>query len=69
MRGTLCIALALLMLAGCETVQPWERGRLARQEMQFEPDQQSRQLEDQVYYSKEASSGGVKTAGAGCGCN
>ena len=60
--GTIC-------LTGCETVQPWERGALARPEMQLDADPLNSQLLDQVYYSKEASSGGSQVAGAGCGCN
>lgn len=63
------LILALLCLAACETVQPWERGHLARPEMQFNTDPLDSQLYSQVYDSKEASSGGNGTAGAGCGCN
>jgi hypothetical protein len=56
-------------LCGCETVQPWERGTLAREEMQWQPDLMEAQLRDQIYTSKEASSGGAGAAGGGCGCN
>ena len=58
----------LLSLSGCETVQPWERGRLAKPEMQLSEGLNS-PLYHQVYDSKEASSGGSGAAGAGCGCN
>jgi len=58
----------LLSLAACETVQPWERGTLAKPEMQLSEGLNS-SLFDQVYDSKEASSGGSGAAGAGCGCN
>ena len=61
--------LLLAVLAGCETVQPWERGILARDDMQLEPDALGGQLADQVYASKAASSGGASPAGGGCGCN
>ena len=61
--------LVMVALAGCETVQPWERGVLAREEMQLETDSLGRNLADQVYASKEASSGGASPAGGGCGCN
>lgn len=60
---------AAVNLGGCATVQPWERGTLARPEMQLEPDQLQTGLYQQVYDSKEASSGGAGPAGAGCGCN
>lgn len=58
----------LLSLTGCESVQPWERGRLAKPEMQLSEGLNS-PLYHQVYDSKEASSGGSGAAGAGCGCN
>lgn len=63
------LAAALLALAGCETVQPWERGTLAREDMQWQPDVMESKLRDHIYYSKEASSGGTGAAGGGCGCN
>lgn len=62
-------ALALILLAGCETVEPWERGTLARPEMQWQTDVMEARLRDQTYASKEASSGGGGAAGGGCGCN
>ena len=65
----LVLAAALLALAGCETVQPWERGTLAREDMQWQPDVMESKLRDHIYYSKEASSGGTGAAGGGCGCN
>ena len=61
--------LAILTVAACTNVQPWERGKLARPDMQFSPDPLDAALMDQVYDSKEASSGGSESAGAGCGCN
>ena len=68
-RGVLAIAAAALTLCGCEAIQPWERGILARPEMQLDPNTLQTSLYDQVYFSKEASRGGMKPAGAGCGCN
>ena len=64
---SLCV-LCLLSLEACETVQPWERGTLAKPEMQLSEGLNS-SLYDQVYDSKEASRGGSGAAGAGCGCN
>jgi hypothetical protein len=64
---SLCVV-CLVSLAACETVQPWERGTLAKAEMQLSEGLNS-SLYDQVYDSKEASSGGSGAAGAGCGCN
>lgn len=61
--------LVVATLCGCETVQPWERGTLAKPEMQWQPNRMEAQLRAQVYASKEASSGGAGAAGGGCGCN
>ena len=58
-----------LTLAGCETVQPWERGTLAKDEMQWQTDVMEDSLRAHIQYSKEASSGGSGAAGGGCGCN
>ncbi len=67
-RVPVCLLLATL-LAGCETVAPWERGTLAREEMQWDSDAMETRLRDQTYTSKEAASGGTGAAGGGCGCN
>ena len=67
--GAIAVAAIALLLAACAPVRPWERGTLARAEMQFEPNSLQTGLYEQVYESKEAASGGTKTAGAGCGCN
>ena len=63
------VVLVILILTSCESVQPWERGKLARPEMQLSSDRLSDAFYEHVYYSKEASSGGTGAAGAGCGCN
>jgi hypothetical protein len=60
-----CVA----MLAACTPVAAWERGNLARPEMALESDPLEGTLDDHVYFSKEASSGGNSTSGGGCGCN
>ena len=41
----------------------------AKPEMALESDPLEGALDDHVYFSKEASSGGNGTAGGGCGCN
>ena len=63
------IAVLCLSSVGCATVEPWERGRLAKKEMSFEPDPMQAAFHRHVYFSKEASSGGTSTSGGGCGCN
>ena len=69
MKIEFVVGLAILLLTSCESVQPWERGTLARPEMQLSSDPLSDVFYEHVYYSKEASSGGTGAAGAGCGCN
>ena len=69
LAGALAVAAAVLVLGACEPVRPWQRGTLARTEMQLDANALQTILYEQVYDSKEAASGGTKTAGAGCGCN
>ncbi|HZP10849.1 MAG TPA: DUF4266 domain-containing protein [Nevskiaceae bacterium] len=68
MAKILCSVL-LLLLAGCATVQPWQRETLARPDMELVSDPLQASLDDHVYFSKEASSGGRSFGGGGCGCN
>jgi hypothetical protein len=60
---------AMAISAGCTTlgVEPWERDLHARADMQ--PDAHDAAIDDHIYFSKEASSGGRGFAGGGCGCN
>jgi len=63
-------ALVLLpALAGCTTVEPWERGRLAKPQMALEPNADLARLRDHAFISKEAAQGGHRGSGGGCGCN
>jgi len=50
-------------------VEPWERDVLAKEEMQLVTDPVEAALDDHIYFSKEASSGGRGFGGGGCGCN
>ena len=63
--------LAVLLLCGCSTVavQPWERGRLARWDMQWDPDPLHAAMRVHAHFSKEGTTGGLGAAGGGCGCN
>lgn len=63
------ILVALVLVTGCSTVKPWQRGTLAKPEMSWSPDPLETTLESHIYYSKEASFGGTAAAGGGCGCN
>jgi len=66
---SLCILLAALGACATKPVQPWERARLARWDMRWDPDQTQAGLSDHAYFSKEGSGGRIGAAGGGCGCN
>jgi len=63
------LILALLALAGCANVEPWQRGYLAKPEMAFDPNPATAVQMQHMYTSKEAASGGYGVGGGGCGCN
>jgi len=64
------LSLALLLSSCAEWgVEPWERDLLAKPEMQLVTDPLEAGLDDHIYFSKEASSGGASFGGGGCGCN
>ena len=75
MRTAIICLLALLLtgtLAGCATFDPpkaWERGNLARPDMQFDYDRLDAKTQQHIYTSKEAANGGYGVGGGGCGCN
>ena len=52
-----------------QKVQPWERDLLAQDKMQLEPNPVENALDEHIYFSKEAASGGQGVGGGGCGCN
>lgn len=61
----------VIALSGCSSmgVEPWERDVLAKDEMQLVSDPLEVAIDDHIYFSKEASSGGRGFGGGGCGCN
>lgn len=65
------IASGLALLSGCSSlgVKPWQRGVLAREDMQLGAEPLTHAIDEHMYFSKEASSGGRGFAGGGCGCN
>lgn len=65
----LAVAGSLLALAACAPVQAWERGRLAQAHMALDADPLLSAMDEHIYSSKEAASGGIGPAGGGCGCN
>jgi hypothetical protein len=68
----LIAALSVLALtSGCASlgVKVWDRDLLARDEMRLDANPVDAAIDDHLYFSKEASSGGRSYAGGGCGCN
>lgn len=59
------------LLGGCAGVgvNVWERDVLAKPEMQLNHQANNRTIDDHIYFSKEAASGGRGFGGGGCGCN
>ena len=57
--------------AGCAGVgvKPWQRSVLARDDMQIVSEPLDSAIDEHIYFSKEASSGGQGFGGGGCGCN
>jgi hypothetical protein len=64
----LCV---VIVTSGCSSlgVKPWERNLLAQDDMLMDADTIDLALDEHIYFSKEASSGGQGFAGGGCGCN
>lgn len=63
------LGIAACLLSSCTEVRAWEMGYLARDEMAWDTDALESALNEQIFFSKEASSGGNSAAGGGCGCN
>lgn len=65
----LTVAAVLLLISGCATVKPWDRDLLAQKRMSFNPAPMLQAIDEHIYFSKEASMGGIDVGGGGCGCN
>jgi hypothetical protein len=66
-RRLILVAALALTASGCVAVKPWERDLHAREDMQ--PNGLDIAIDEHIYFSKEASSGGRGFGGGGCGCN
>ena len=60
-----------ILNSGCvyQPVKPWERDILATDKMKLVPHPVESALDEHIYFSKEAASGGQGVGGGGCGCN
>ena len=70
-KQTIQLIIATILTSGCSSlgVEPWERDLLAKDEMSLTSSPVDNALDDHIYFSKEASSGGKGFGGGGCGCN
>ena len=59
-RNPLILSALLVLLSGCSSmgVEPWDRDLLARPEMAINSSPLDQAIDDHIYFSKEASSGG-----------
>jgi hypothetical protein len=70
LRAALLLALAGLT-GGCAAtaMRPWDRDLLAEKKMSFNPMPRQTAVDQHIYSSREASTGGMEVGGGGCGCN
>ena len=70
-RSALRLALLALLAAaaGCATVKPYEREYLSRPSMDLQREATEAKFYSHVLDAREGATGGVGTAGGGCGCN
>lgn len=68
---TFLAILTFIFITGCANEpKPWEKGELAKDEMQLGgADSLQNQVNEHVFSSKEGSFGGSGVGGGGCGCN
>jgi hypothetical protein len=67
-RFLLLVALSLT-LCQCTQVLPWQRGKLADYTMRPDRDVLGLAINEHLFFSREAASGGRGIGGGGCGCN
>jgi Domain of unknown function (DUF4266) len=59
------------LMAACSSLgaKPWQRDVLSRSDMRPDGAGLDDAIDNHLYFSKEASSGGRSFGGGGCGCN
>ena len=57
------------LLGACSTVEPWQRGTLAKPQMALDPHRLRTALLAHMRSAREAASGSVSSDGGGCGCD
>jgi type IV pilus biogenesis protein CpaD/CtpE len=66
MRSALLVA-AAACLSACTSVEPWQRGNLAKPQM-TDTDPLQAAAREHVYRSREGLAGRASSQGGGCGC-
>jgi hypothetical protein len=64
-----CACILLGTFAGCATVAPYERERLARSDMELDGNPELTAGQQHATAYREGSSGAEGASGGGCGCN
>jgi hypothetical protein len=67
--GILCGCSVIESMTTMEDVKPWQKGTLAKPEMELAGDPIDKYVDEHIYFSKEGSTGGSSVGGGGCGCN
>ena len=67
-RSAALLLWAAATAAGCASVQPWQRARLADECMMFDPDAARATFAAHWQESREGAAGGLGLQGGGCGC-
>ncbi|WP_292919139.1 DUF4266 domain-containing protein [Nitrosomonas sp.] len=63
------LAVLCIVLTGCVSVAPWERGNLAKTQMEVDPYPLQSEIQSHNYSSREAApSHKSSSGGGGCGC-
>ena len=65
----LLVAVSILLLAGCQSVKPYQRAYLNDHEMQAGQKSAAQPEQNAMSYREGASGGGGGKASGGCGCN
>ncbi len=66
---SVCMFGLLATLAACAPIQPYQRGRLARPDMQLDGNADLLAGQEHATDYREGSAGGFGGSGGGCGCN
>lgn len=67
--ASVALFMSLFLLAGCATVQPWERGRLSHRTMREGAEPEADNMAAHEAGAREGALTPGASGGGGCGCN